>query len=562
MDQNVLSSYAYTPYIWPTVIAIGFTMAVGIYSWRHRSVPGATGLAFMMFFWSFKLLATILGLVAEELPAKAFWFQIERFCLLPATGASLVFALEYAGLDKWLNRRNLTLMAIPAILLIPLTLTNEAHHLIWTDMWLDGRIRYHAGVLAYPLWGYGLLLGTATLSILIWLFIRSPLHRWPVGLILFNMAAGRTVFYFTETGLNPLQSIDLFDLAAIFICPVYFVALFHFRMFDVVPVARNRLIEQMRDGMLVLDAQTRIVDLNKTAQKLIGAPRSKIIGRRADEIFLAHPELLEVICRPASAQDNVWPGEGGCYRVHISPLTNQRGFNLGRLILFYDISEEKRTQEQLEEHQRKLAGLEEREWLARELHDGVGQVLAAVHLQVKIAGELLARGETGGAKTSIDQLADVIREGKAYVGDYLFGVKTWSSKDQFFTCLRQYLVNYSQNGGVRTELVIPSEIEGNPPGEAIETQLQRIIQEALTNIRKHANARSARITFALDEGEVRITIEDDGQGFDPTQLSNDHNFGLRSMRGRAEAVGGRVEVNSKPGSGTRVSIRVPWRKSQ
>jgi signal transduction histidine kinase len=241
-------------------------------------------------------------------------------------------------------------------------------------------------------------------------------------------------------------------------------------------------------------------------------------------------------------------------------LVGRRGFGLGRLVLFSDISEQKRAQKQLQDHQRTLAHLEEREWLARELHDGVGQALAAAHLQVVAASELLARGQVDGTKTSLDQLVKVIREGKAHVGDYLFGVKTWSSNGQFFMGLRQYLISYSQNARVRTELVIPPEIEKECLGEAIEAQLQRIIQEALTNVKKHSSADSVRVIFAFDGGQVEITIEDDGQGFDPAEFKSREAFGLHAMRGRAEAVGAHFEVKSSPGSGTQVIVRVPWRR--
>ena len=555
------SSYEYTPYIWPMVAAMGLAAAVGIYSWRHRGVPGAAGLAFLMFFSVLKVMASTLGLTAGELPTKVFWFQIERFFLLPGVIAALAFALGYAGLDTWLNRRTLTLLAIPVLLSIPLYFTNP-HHLLYTDVWLDGKMRYTPGVLAYPLLGYGLLVSVAPLYVFIWLFIRSPFHRWPVGLILLNMFTSRTLYWLAEAGVDPVKPLDMADLSLIFICPIYFVALFHFRLFEVVPVARNRVIEQMRDGMLVLDAQTHIEDLNGAAQELLGVARSKVIGREASEVLLAYPKLLELVCSPAVTEDEVWLDDARCYRVHISPLANRRGFYLGKLILFYNISEEKRTQKQLQDHERKLASLEEREWLARELHDGVGQALAAAHLQVKTASELLSRGQVAGTKTSLDQLVEVIREGKAHVGDYLFGVKTWSSKDPFFTGLRQYLTNYSQNAGVRTELLIPPEIERNSLGEAIETQLQRIIQEALTNIRKHASARSARVVFSLDGGEMEIMIEDDGQGFDAVDLGNKQGFGLQAMAGRAEAIEARFEVKSSPGKGTKVTVRVPWRKGE
>jgi len=287
-----------------------------------------------------------MGLIALELSTKLLWFQIERFFLLPTAVAGFAFALAYAGLDAWLNRRTLTLLAIPALLLIPLTFTNHAHHLIWTDFWFDGRIRFNPGTLVYPMLGYGLLLGLATLSIFIWLFIRSPLHRWPVGLILFNMVTSRILFYLTEARLNPIKSLDLADMAAIFICPIYFVALFHFRMFEVAPVARNRVIEQMRDGMIVLDAQNRIADLNGAAQELLGVTSAKVIGREIKQVLAGYPNLIEFLLSPTAAQDEVWLDKTRCYRVHISPLTNRRGFELGKLVLLYDTSEEKRTQNQ------------------------------------------------------------------------------------------------------------------------------------------------------------------------------------------------------------------------
>jgi PAS domain S-box-containing protein len=556
----MISSYQYTPYIWPMVTGAGLAVALGIYSWRHRNVPGAPGLAFIMLFGAVRLMADTLELAARDFPTKVFWFQIGEFCLLPVAVAGLAFALGYASLDIWLNRRTVTVIAIPTLFFIPLSFTNNAHHLVWTHLWMDETIHYNSGVFNYAMMGYGLLLSLVTLSIFIGLFIRSPLQRWPVGLILLNMVGSRTLYFLNVAGLNPAKPLDPVDLGSNFICLIYFVALFHFRLFDVVPVARNRAIEQMCDGMVVLDAETRIADLNRAAQELLGVARSKVIGCKAADALLAHPDLLELVLTPAATHGEVWLDNARCYQVHISPLVGRSNYGLGKLILFSDISEQKRTQKQLQDHQRKLAGLEEREWLARELHDGIGQTLAAAHLQAKSASEYLARGLVSRAKTSLEQLTEVIRKGKAHVGDYLFGVKSWSSSDPFFTALRHYLTSFSQNAGVRTELVIPPEVERNPLGEAIETQLQRIIQEALQNVRKHSGAASARVIFSLDSGQVEIMIEDDGQGLDPEKVKDLEGFGLLAMRGRAESVGGCFEVKSSPGSGTQVIVRVPWQK--
>jgi signal transduction histidine kinase len=103
-------------------------------------------------------------------------------------------------------------------------------------------------------------------------------------------------------------------------------------------------------------------------------------------------------------------------------------------------------------------------------------------------------------------------------------------------------------------------LEGKRIDSTVEVQLQRIIQEALTNVRKHAGACSARVIFALCDGQMQITIEDDGRGFDPEEIRENQGFGLRSMQGRADMVGARLEVNSTPGKGTHVIINVPWQK--
>ncbi|MEW6439809.1 MAG: histidine kinase N-terminal 7TM domain-containing protein [bacterium] len=556
------ASYHYTPYIWPMLIGAALCTVVAVYSWRHRSVPGAVGLAATALFWLLKLLASTLELSAWDFATKAFWFQVKYACLLPGIAASLVFAMGYAGLETWLNRRASALIVSSILLSAPLYFSNSLHHLVWTDLWMGATIQYRSGVLNYFLGGYAIVLSLVTLAVLIGLFIQSPLHRWPVGLILFNISLSRGLWFLDAAGINPIEPLEQSNMSSGIIGLLYALVLFRFRLFNIAPVARDRAMDQMRDGILVLDADNRIVDLNRAAGKLIGVRRSKVMGRDADHVFTVDSDLHRLVRTPAPAQVEALLDDARCYRVHVSPVADRRGYELGRLFLFYDITENRRKQQQLQEHQRMLASLQEREWLARELHDGVGQVMAAAHLQVQSAAELLARGDPAGVKGCLDQLAEIIREGKAHVGDYISGVKSWSANGPFFTGLRRYLARYGQNARLRTELIVPSEMEQESLGDAVETQLQRIIQEALTNIRKHAGAGSAQVMFAADDGHMKITIEDDGRGFEPAELKDREGFGLRAMCGRAATVGARLEVNSSPGRGTRVVLRLPRRRSR
>jgi signal transduction histidine kinase len=167
------------------------------------------------------------------------------------------------------------------------------------------------------------------------------------------------------------------------------------------------------------------------------------------------------------------------------------------------------------------------------------------------------------AESCLRSLAKAIQNAKESIREYLLGVKVYSSPGQsLLTRLRQYLKNYSHNYGIHTELVAPQELEEKGFDSTVEAQLQPVIQEALTNVRRHSGACSARVIFALCDNQIRVTVEDGGRGFAPEGITETQGFGLRSMRGRVEAVGGRLEVNSTPGKGTRVVIQVPWRKEE
>jgi two-component system nitrate/nitrite sensor histidine kinase NarX len=123
--------------------------------------------------------------------------------------------------------------------------------------------------------------------------------------------------------------------------------------------------------------------------------------------------------------------------------------------------------------------------------------------------------------------------------------------------LREYLAEYRAHYGVHVELAGDGDsIEFSPE---VNVQLLRIIQEALTNVRKHAGASRAWVRFGREGSLRRITVEDNGRGFDPARLGREGQqyFGLQIMRERAESIGGSLALDSRPGQGTRVVVRVP-----
>lgn len=216
-----------------------FAVVLGLYCWRRRSVPGAFPLAIMMLFGATWAVSAALELAAADPETKIFWFKfVFAVCTMPIVIARLCFVLEYAGLGRWLTRRTLALLAIPILLQLILVLTNEGHHLLWRGFTVDEAVIPLLGVAAWFLTGFVYLLLVVVVGICIWLFVRSPLHRWPVALILCSMLSTNTMFLLDTANINPFAPLDLTILSASFGFSMYALALFGFRIFD--PTKRDR----------------------------------------------------------------------------------------------------------------------------------------------------------------------------------------------------------------------------------------------------------------------------------------------------------------------------------
>jgi nitrate/nitrite-specific signal transduction histidine kinase len=208
---------------------------------------------------------------------------------------------------------------------------------------------------------------------------------------------------------------------------------------------------------------------------------------------------------------------------------------------------------------RHLTALEERDRLAREIHDHLAQSLGYLNVKASITDELLSDGQMAQAQASLLELKDVAQETYTDVREAIFSLRTTVLPGSgLLPTLREYLAEYRTHYGVDARLVVDDESLTQVPAH-IGIQIIRIAKEALTNVRKHAGANRAWVRFEGDGDWTRITVEDDGRGFDPAQVAGEGRqyFGLQIMRERAESVGGSLELDSRPGHGTRVVIRVP-----
>ncbi len=193
------------------------------------------------------------------------------------------------------------------------------------------------------------------------------------------------------------------------------------------------------------------------------------------------------------------------------------------------------------------------------MHDGLAQTLA--YLRLKILGiEGLLRPEEGWeALEALKEMRKMTEDAYEDVRQAIFGLRTIVSRTLgLIPTLTEYLHEFSEQSEIPVELQVAEEGAARF-SPAVEIQLIRIIQEALANVRKHAAAKRAWVRFEVEASQLKVTIEDDGCGLDPEQ-GRDHrglHFGIQTMRERAEGIGGSLEIETAPGKGTKVMVRLP-----
>lgn len=211
-------------------------------------------------------------------------------------------------------------------------------------------------------------------------------------------------------------------------------------------------------------------------------------------------------------------------------------------------------------HLAALAEIRERNRLAQELHDTIAQAIGYLNLKLTMASQSLDNGHIEEVQAALQELKQISNETYTDVREEIFNLKSNISAGlSFLETLQDYVEKY------RRFYRLNVEIEQNVPEACLKfsdedtTQLIRIVQEALINVRKHANVDQAKIKLEQTPTTICISVEDKGRGFDDSQRhgKSSSSFGLKIMKERAEGVGATLEINSTPGQGTKINVHYP-----
>jgi diguanylate cyclase (GGDEF)-like protein/PAS domain S-box-containing protein len=375
--------FDFTPGIVLPALATPIALALAWRTWRFRALPGATPFIFIAgiaVIWS---AFNAMELATVGLQGKLVWNDLQYIAIVFMPVAWLVMALDYTGRRSWLTVKHvLALLAFP-IITLALLWTNQYHHLMRTTAWLDTNGSYAVLGRTFGVWfwihtAYSYFAAAAATLLLLEAARRVPPHYRGQPLMLlagFAVPLAWNITYVLFPGVLPRHDFTpaIFGIAGI----IVMWGLSRFRLFTLVPVARHALVENMADGLLVLDEAHRVVDFNDAARKLIGQPGARIFGRPLAETWDAWTQLAAAYRAGMGEAPLSLLNEGSRrdYEVKMSSLTS-RDHVIGRLLVIHDVTERSLMEESLRRQALtdSLTGLPNRTLFMARLDDAVRQV--------------------------------------------------------------------------------------------------------------------------------------------------------------------------------------------
>jgi PAS domain S-box-containing protein len=324
-------------------------------------------------------------------------------------------------------------------------------------------------------------------------------------------------------------------------------------------------LERISDGYIALDRSWRYVYVNTEGGRMLGRDAQSLLGKhiwtefpegRGQTFHLAYEQALREQ-RPIQIRAH-YPPWDRWFENRIYPSED------GISILFTDVTEEVKAQEALRATTEQLRALaarvdtireDEQRRIAYELHDQIGQSLTALKLDLGwLRGQLppAVAAATAARVAAMDALVDDTLETARRVSASLRPAIL--DELGLAAAIVGQCREFEQRSGVRCTTELPS--DADIPGR-VALALFRILQEALTNVARHAGAQHVRITLTAEPAMATLAVADDGRGATQEELTRPLSLGLAGMRERTLAVGGRLTIDSAPGKGTTVIVRVP-----
>ncbi|HZO03593.1 MAG TPA: PAS domain-containing sensor histidine kinase [Burkholderiales bacterium] len=341
------------------------------------------------------------------------------------------------------------------------------------------------------------------------------------------------------------------------------------------------IVDSAMDAVITVDDAQNIVLLNRAAEQLFGVRREEMLGTPLDRLLparfrAAHRAHIEafgrtgVTSRRMGDVTTLWalrPHSGEEFPIEASiSQASEEGRRFYTVIL-RDITRRKQAEDALKASERELRALsarvleareEEKTRIARELHDELGQLLTALKMDLGWLRERLPADADLAARAA--EMGNLLDRTVSSTRRISADLRPLMLDDLGLADAAAWLVDdFCKRYNVACKADLAEAEALQQVSKSVATAVYRAIQEALTNIARHAHAANAWVILTVDEGAIQLEIEDDGRGIAPDDLAKARSFGLKGMRERITFLGGSVDIARAPRGGTRLRMRVPLR---
>ena len=332
----------------PYIISTGITLWVFVYTWRHRQAHGANAYLWFVGAESVWAIGFLFETLSRSLQAKIFWDAVQWLPPAVVFVAFPAFTIAFTDVKIKQPRRWLALGSLIPVLFTLLVLTDHWHHLVYPNPHLVARplfaeLTYNFTWVTYAFSACAEVVAIVGLVMLVRaaLAARYP-YRWQIltiagGFLIPFVGAVLTIM---GVDFKPYRDIStlMFGIGNLIIAW----GLFRFRTFEVIPIARDIVIENMQDQVVVLDRKDRIVDINQAALRVLGTSSAQVVGKPATVIYADWPELLQVFDVPGDMNTALTfqrAGGNAQYEVKSTMLYDGRGGYIGRVFVGRDLTE-------------------------------------------------------------------------------------------------------------------------------------------------------------------------------------------------------------------------------
>ncbi len=327
-----------------------------------------------------------------------------------------------------------------------------------------------------------------------------------------------------------------------------------------------------RDAILMLDCRATVIRVNTATTRLLDCSFVELLGQPLNDIIkerlgLDDPFDIEKAWSTGSQVRNDVNFHQGTrwLRSTVDPVIQADGQSTGAILFLADITSEKMGEIRLQETLTQVRQLsshmqvvreEERKSIAREVHDELGHALTALKMEASWLHRKLSANEEPALASRAQSMASLIDQAIATVRRISTELRPPVLDDLGLDAALEWLTeDYQARTGIRTRVVLPEY-----PAQVASSQASsvfRIVQEALTNVARHAEASRVDITWQQQANEIDLKIVDNGKGFDPSTPRAGSGFGLLGMSERGRDLRGHLSIDSQPGHGTRIELRFP-----